>query len=393
MAPDVAILTGGGDRPYALGLASSLIAEGITFDFIGSDFLESPELRQSPQVRVFNLRGDVSPGASLFQKIVRVAKYYARLVRYAATSEARIFHILWNNKIEIFDRTVLLLCYRLFGKRLAFTVHNVNAAKRDGSDGVINRLTLKAQYRLLDHLFVHTERMKQDLRIDFKVPPAKVSVIPFGMNTTVPNTALTGTEARQRVGLGGSDEALLFYGNIAPYKGLEYLIEAMPQVLKVLPNCRLIIAGRPKGSESYWGAIARRIDALGLNSIIIQRIEYVPDADTEVYFKAADVLVLPYTNVFQSGVLFLGYNFGLPVIASDVGSLKEDIIEEKTGLICKPCDPIALANAIGHYFSSDLYRSLASNRQAIHRFACERYSWTAVASITRSVYDALLAAK
>ena len=57
------------------------------------------------------------------------------------------------------------------------------------------------------------------------------------------------------------------------------------------------------------------------------RIESVPDAETELYFKAADVLALPYTHVFQSGVLFLGYNFGLPVIASDVASLREDVVE------------------------------------------------------------------
>ena len=61
---------------------------------------------------------------------------------------------------------------------------------------------------------------------------------------------------------------------------------------------------------------------------------------------------------FQSGVLFLGYNFGLPVIASDVGSLREDIVEGKTGFVCKPRDPIDLAKEIERYFSSELYRRL-----------------------------------
>ena len=60
-ALNVAVLTGGGDKPYALGLASSLISQGVGFDFICSDELDSPELRQNPLVRVLNLRGDMRP--------------------------------------------------------------------------------------------------------------------------------------------------------------------------------------------------------------------------------------------------------------------------------------------------------------------------------------------
>src|SRR4051812_40045701 len=91
-----------------------------------------------------------------------------------------------------------------------------------------------------------------------------------------------------------------------------------------LPESRLVIAGRPKGSESYWATIEEQISRLRLGSRVVERIEFVPDTDTEVYFKAADLLALPYTHVFQSGVLFLGYNFGLPALASDVASFKED---------------------------------------------------------------------
>jgi D-inositol-3-phosphate glycosyltransferase len=388
--PQVALLTGGGDRPYALGLAGSLIEQGISFDFIGSDYLESPELRECPQVRFLNLRGDVNPDAPLVTKIARVAAYYARLLRYAATARPAVFHILWHNKVEYFDRTLLLLYYRCLGKRIVFTVHNVNAGKRDGNDNALNRLTLWMQYRLVDHLFVHTQQMKQELQTDFGVSDPKITVIPFGINSTVPDTALSGAEARRRIGLVESDKVVLFFGNIAPYKGLEYLVEAVALVAGRLPECRLVIAGRPKGAESYWAAVRDRIVSLGLDSRVVQRIEYVPDAETEVYFKAADVLVLPYTHVFQSGVLFLGYNFGLPVIAADVASLKEDIVEGTTGFVCPPRNAVALAQAIERFFGSELYTSLTPRRQAIRRFASERYSWTTVGSKTREVYGDVL---
>ncbi len=80
------------------------------------------------------------------------------------------------------------------------------------------------------------------------------------------------------------------------------------------------------------------------------RADFIPDDETEVYFKAADVLVLPYRHIYQSGVLFLGYSFGLPVLAADVGALKEDIVEGKTGFVFRPEDPADLAETIARLF-------------------------------------------
>lgn len=385
----VALLTGGGDRPYAVGLAGSLTSQGIGLDFIGSDFLDVPEVRSNPQIRFLNLRGDASPDASLVRKVTRVIAYYGRLLRYAATAKPQIFHILWNNKLEFFDRTLLLLLYRLFGKRLILTVHNVNVAKRDGNDGALNRLTLRIQYRLTHHLFVHTQQMKRELEGEFEVPASKISVIPFGLNSTVPDTALTSSEARQRLGLTDEHKVVLFFGNIAPYKGLDYLIEALFLLADAMPELTLIIAGRPKGSESYWQAIEQRLERSGHRAQVVVRTDYVPDSETELYFKAADVLALPYTYVFQSGVLFLGYNFGLPVVASDVGSLAEDIVVDRTGYVCPPREPRALADAIQRFFASDLYRDRTTRRHDIRMFASERYSWTTVGSVTREVYGSL----
>ena len=116
-------------------------------------------------------------------------------------------------------------------------------------------------------------------------------------------------------------------------------------------------------------------------------MKHVPDAETELYFKAADVLVLPYTQVFQSGVIFLGYSFGLPAIVADVGSLKEGIIEGETGFIFRPRDSSDLASKIDSYFKSELFRNLDVRRAEIKAYANERYSWNKVASITTSVYS------
>jgi len=108
-----------------------------------------------------------------------------------------------------------------------------------------------------------------------------------------------------------------------------------------------------------------------------------------LYLKAAVVMVLPYHEIFQSGVLFLGYSFGLPVIATDVGSFKQEIVEGRTGFLCRPGDPADLARAIEAYFCSELYRNLGKTRKEIKEHADVHHSWAAVAKLTCSAYAGL----
>ena len=382
----IALLTGGGDKPYALGLATALTSAGTSLDFVGSNDLRTPELLNNPLVSFLNLRRDQNPNANVARKVMRVLSYYCRLIWYAANARPRLFHILWNNKFDLIDRVFLMLYYRALRKKVAFTAHNVNAAKRDSNDSFLNRLSLRIQYRLCDHIFVHTAEMKSELISDFGLAPAKISVIPFGINNTVPNTRLCSEEAKRQLGLAESDRAILFFGNIAPYKGLEYLIAAFGKLATEERDLRLIIAGRPKGPPDYWQQIQKTIEDQGIHGRIIQRIQYIPDDQIELYFKAADVLILPYTHIFQSGVLLLGYAFGLPAIASDVGPLKEDVLEARTGFICQPRDPSDLAKAICRYFDSELFRNLETRRAEIKQYANERYSWGKVAEVTKEVY-------
>jgi glycosyltransferase involved in cell wall biosynthesis len=385
-----ALLTGGFDRPYAFGLAMALATKGVSVDVIGSDEVDSPELHTTPRLSFLNLEGS-KRDTGLAAKISRILSYYARLLGYAATAEPKIFHILWNNKFQFLDRTLLMLYYKAHGRKIALTVHNVNAGKRDSNDSWLNRLTLRAQYRLADHLFVHTDKMKRELRQDFGVRERAISVIPFGINNSVPNTDLTPAEAKLRLGIRSDEKTILFFGAIRPYKGLEYLADAFRKVAASNANYRLIIAGEPKkGCEKYIGDIQQGISEDPSGELVIQEIHHVPDEKTELYFKAADVLALPYTHVFQSGVLFLSYSFGLPVIATDVGSISEDMIEGMTGFLCRSCDASDLASAIEKYFGSDLFKTLSQRRQQIRDYAEARHSWDIVGNVTRNVYAELL---
>jgi len=198
-------------------------------------------------------------------------------------------------------------------------------------------------------------------------------------------------QAKLRLGLGRQSKVMLFFGRIRPYKGLEYALRAFEEIAAEDPEYYLVIAGESKkGCEEYFAEIQRMIDRSSFKDRILARTEFIPDENTEIYLKAADVLVLPYIEIFQSGVLFLAYSFGLPVIAADVGSFREEIVEGKTGFVCKPCDVDELANVLREYFRSDLFRSLAVRRPEIKSYAFEEHSWKAVAEATGMAYESLL---
>ena len=387
---EVALLTGGFDRPYAFGLATALASDSVVVDVVGSDEVDSPEMHSTPGLRFLNFRRKNHTTPGFAQKTWRVLVYYVRLIRYVITARPTIFHILWNNKIQWFDRTFLMLYYKACGKQIAITVHNVNAGKRDGNDSLVNRLTLRAQYHLADHLFVHTAQMKRELSRDFGVSEGIISVIPFGINNSVPDTDLTPAQAKQHLGVLASEKTLLFFGAIRPYKGLEYLVEAFRRLAWGTPTYRLIIAGEcKKGDERYLTDLERVLSEEPCVSRVIQKIQYIPDTETEIYFKGADVLVLPYTHIFQSGVLFLAYTFGLPVVATDVGSFRDDIIEGKTGFLCRRnCDDLALT--LERYFDSELFKTLDRRRKGIQNYTRRKHSWKVVSEITREAYALLL---
>jgi len=160
-------------------MAAALTSVGIHVDFVGSDDLSVPELLANPRLNFLNLRGDQREDASTKAKVLRVLKYYARLIGYTAKAKPKLFHILWNNKFQLFDCTLLMLYYKLLSKRVVFTAHNVNAGKRDQNDSWLNRVTLKIQYNLSEHIFVHSDEMKDEMVTEFRIPEGKISVIPF----------------------------------------------------------------------------------------------------------------------------------------------------------------------------------------------------------------------
>lgn len=385
----IAVLTGCQDRHYAFGLTMALAEAGVSVEAIGSDEIDSPEFHSAPNVRFleFVTRKSVS-NEGLLQKIWRVIGYYARVLRYVPFSSAQVIHILWNYKLELLDRTLLMLYFKMFGKRIALTAHNVNQARRDSNDSWLNRISLKCQYRLCDQIFVHTAKMKKELCEEFGVAEQTITVIPYPVNNALPETGLTSLDAKKQLGLRQGEKVILFFGRLVPYKGLEFLLEAFRLMVQDQESAyRLIIAGEPqKGSERYLNEIRQTIDTYFGSGRVISRMQFIPDEETEIYLKAADVLVLPYKDIFQSGILFLAYSFGLPVVATDVGSFREVILEGETGFISRSAAPEEIAKTIQIYFGSDLYKNLDTWRPKLRDYVNLHHSWAAVAELISHGY-------
>ncbi|UCH62334.1 MAG: glycosyltransferase [Fidelibacterota bacterium] len=174
--------------------------------------------------------------------------------------------------------------------------------------------------------------------------------------------------ARRRLGL-GKEPLLLYFGYVRRYKGVLTLLDALPKVVEQL-GAKAIIAGEfYEDKEPYLA----KIETHSLDPHVTLADRFIPDEEVNLFFSAADVVVLPYLSATQSGIVSIALNYDLPCIVTNVGGLPEIVHHEKTGLVVPPDDPQALAEAIVSYFrESDresLARHIASEKQ--------RYSWPA----------------
>jgi D-inositol-3-phosphate glycosyltransferase len=385
----ISILNAGQQTDYLYGLVSGLVEiPTLEIEVIDSD--SSVGMFEAfHHVSLFNLRGDNISPQSMFTKMWRIGRYYIRLLYYAASTRSDIFHIQWENSIALFDRTLLNLYYKLLGKKLVFTAHNVYREARDSTATPLRWFSLKVMYHLVDRIIVHTPKMKEELCSLFHVSPEKVIIIPHGINNRVQKKGITQEDARQKLGIVPTAHVVLFFGQIDEYKGIETLIDAAALLVQKDPSIILIVAGKPKRQSDYVLKLKRQVRKSLPEKNVMLRLQFIPDHEVETYFSASDCVVLPYKRIFQSGVLFLAYRFGVPIIATDVGSFAEDVVDRVTGFICKPNDAEDMAAQVRKYFDSTLFHQREETRAFIIELSEKKYSWTNIGRQTYEVYSDL----
>jgi glycosyltransferase involved in cell wall biosynthesis len=161
--------------------------------------------------------------------------------------------------------------------------------------------------------------------------------------------------AREKLGISADKKIILFFGFIRGYKGLDLLIEAMQNTPD---DYLLLIAGEVYGDFKPY---QEQIDKLNLNHKIKTEVRYINDSEVPTLFSAANVCVLPYKSATQSGITSIAYHFNTPVIATDVGGLKETVIDNETGLIINNPNNNEIREAINKYFDNNLEAQFQSN--------------------------------
>jgi glycosyltransferase involved in cell wall biosynthesis len=256
-------------------------------------------------------------------------------------------------------------------KPVVVTAHNVisHESKKEEIK------TFSAIYRLVDRIIVHSQNSKHDLECMFKVNPDKISVIPHGNYTFFNNDVSC-------VPPGSCN--ILFFGFIREYKGLMYLIQALKMIREKLPKAKLLIVGKPlEPFEPYQKEIIR----LGLADAVETVLDYLPTERFGEFFNRANVVVLPYTQIYQSGILQLAYGFARPVVVTDVGGLSEVVIDGKTGFIVPAKNSEALAEKTTLILQDEALQK--SMGEQAYQLAKTEYSWEAIAEKTDKLYCGL----
>ncbi len=238
---------------------------------------------------------------------------------------------------------------------------------------IVDYLLTKWALWKVDFFIVQSETVQKDLlkyksKATYKLVPHPVFEI-FQEKFTLES-------ARSRLKIGLDEKVILFFGYIRAYKGLNYLIDALPEVLKQQP-VKLIIAGEFYDNEDKY---RQQIQALDVASHIILKADYIPNEDVGLYYAAADVVVLPYISATQSGIIQIAYHYNKPVITTNVGGLPEVIEEGRTGFVVPAQDTRALADAISRFFKVKNEINFTENIQKYK----QRFSWE---NLARAITD------
>ncbi|TAL66882.1 MAG: glycosyltransferase [Bacteroidetes bacterium] len=184
-------------------------------------------------------------------------------------------------------------------------------------------------------------------------------------------------KAREILNIPADKKVILFFGLIRNYKGLDLLIRAVGELTN---DYYLLAVGEVYGNEKEYFDLIRQS---GVGDRVKFINQYVSDNDVAPYFSSADVCVLPYRSATQSGIIGVAYNFGLPVITTDVGGLREVIEPFGTGTVIPYADIDLIKNNVREYFDNKLYDKYSSN---IEKFK-QKYTWESFANDILSLYN------
>lgn len=265
-------------------------------------------------------------------------------------------------------------CYRILSgliskkTKILFVCHNVFPHERFPMDRFLTRMVLKRG----DYFVVHSSLDEEDLKSIKSTANVRKTVLPTF--NSFKQQDMSKEKAREILDISSDQKILLFFGFVREYKGLKYLIEAMPEIREKVQNVKLFVVGDFAGDKDEY---MKLIGEKGVAEDISIFDGYIPDKEVEKFFAASDLVVLPYVSATQSGIVQIAYNFEKPVVATNVGGLPEVVKDGKTGYVVEPCDPHALAVKIAEFFDLNKGEEFSDGIIA----ESEKYSWDRMVEI------------
>lgn len=360
-----------GISPYTLGLVSEL-NKNISIDFIGFKEIY-PNFLYPGGTKYTNL----SPTNLRNVKNRTILTWYNPFswIYAGFTIKGNIVHAQWwSYVLAPIYITILSIC-RLRRKKIVLTIHNVNPHENKVLFNIFNKIILFFG----DYFIVHSNQNKKVFRKTSHISTEKIFVIPHGLINSNQTKDINQEFARRKLGYQKKDKVILFFGIIRPYKGLDLLIEAFKK-LDIIHK-KLIIAGK------CWEPVEKYRSLINNDRNIRFINNFIPDNEVELYFKSANLVILPYKKFDSSsgvGSLCLAYN--KPLIVSEVGGLP-DLVYKKDSCVFKPNSVKELIEKMDSFFKNNQIKTEIDNAIALQR---KKFSWNRISRLTIEVYNELL---
>ncbi len=227
--------------------------------------------------------------------------------------------------------------------RLVGLFHNANSHDAKPWEKALTQRLLQR----IDEAWTLSEDVSKQLEGQRKELPITTAFHPFYEHFA---PLISRDAAREQLHMPAAPKLVLFFGLIRPYKGLEWLLDAATELQKSGEDLCFCIAGEP---YTDWEPYQRVIDASPAPERFYTHLRFIPKEDVHVFFSAADLVCLPYSAASQSGVTAIAMHYHKPVVATDVGGLKEYFDGNPIGYSCTPKDVHALTEAIREALSAE----------------------------------------
>lgn len=218
-----------------------------------------------------------------------------------------------------------LIKKKLKKTKVCFLVENYTSHEGWWFDRFFCKQTLK----YADSFICESNYINKQIKVDFPNTPIYETTLSiydcYNLNK------FSKESAREFLGI-KTKNVVLFFGMIRPYKGLDKLIESFKHLLEKNPDTTLLIVGECyEDIKKYEKMISQ--NGIGDKTIMVNN--FIDNEDIEPYFKASDLVAMPYYSGTQSGILMMAYGFNIPVVVTDVGGISELVKDKETGIIVK----------------------------------------------------------